>query len=95
MRKIEEIIEDITINGENSKYIEIAKKEYPYILGILKNKNMIFNPDTEKVNKIGKALLEKTNNYCPCVLTRNEDTLCPCKKMREEDECVCGLYVKK
>ena len=95
MKNINEIIDDINKNGKNSKYIDIIKKECPYLLGILKNSNMIFNPDFDKVEKIGDALMHKTNNYCPCVLTRNEDTICPCKKMREEDECVCGLYIKK
>ena len=95
MQDLRKLIEDITEKGENSEYIEIIKKEFPYLLGILKNREMVFNPDFNKVEKIGKALKEKTSNYCPCLLTRNEDTLCPCKKMREEDECICGLYVKK
>ena len=92
---LRQIIEDLNKNGNNSKYLESIEKEYPYLLGILKNANMIFNPDFDRVEKIGNALTNKTNNYCPCVLTRNDDTICPCKKMREEDECVCGLYVRK
>lgn len=95
MMELSKLIEDITINGDNSKYIDIIKREYPYLLGILKNPNMRFNPNSEIVGKIGKVLKEKTNNYCPCVLTRNDDTICPCKKMREEDECICGLYINK
>jgi len=90
-----ELIKDIEKNGEGSRYIDLIKKEYPYLLGILENSKMIFNPDTEKVRKIGWALQEKTNNYCPCVIKRDEDTLCPCKKMREDDECICGLYIRK
>lgn len=95
MNDLGKLIEDITKNGENAQNLDVIKKEYSYLLGILKNSNMRFNPDTNKVEKIGKALKEKTNNYCPCVLTRNSDTICPCKKMREEDECICGLYVNK
>ena len=95
MQDLSKLIEDITKNGEKSRYIDVIKKEYPYLLGVLKNSNMRFNPDSGVVEKIGKALQEKTNNYCPCVLTRNNDTICPCKKMREEDECICGLYVRK
>ena len=90
-----DLIEDIEKNGDNSKYIDKIKKEYPYLLGILKNSKMVFNSNREVVKKIGYALQEKTNNYCPCVLKRDVDTLCPCRKMREEDECICGLYVKR
>lgn len=91
---LKKVIEDLYKNGDKTKYIKEIKDNYPYILGWLKNQDMKFNEKIEIVEKIGKAL-EKTNNYCPCVLTRNDDTICPCKKMREDDECICGLYVRK
>jgi len=55
---------------------------------------MKLNPDTLKVEKVRKAL-SVNNGFCPCVLTKSEDTLCPCKKMRENSECVCGLYINE
>ena len=36
--------------------------------------------------------------YCPCRLTKSEDTKCPCKEFREQTEpgeCHCGLFVKE
>jgi len=92
MPNLEELIKDITINKEKSQYIDIIKSEHPYLLGILKNENMMFNTDMDRVNKIGNAL-KKCDNYCPCVVSRSEDTICPCKKMREENKCICGLYI--
>ena len=92
--KLKNIIEDVYINGENTKYIKEVQNNYPYILGWLKNTNMKFNEKVEIVEKIGNAL-RKTDNYCPCEITRTDDTICPCKKMREDNECICGLYVRK
>ena len=48
----------------------------------------------EHVQQILKAL-EIKDGYCPCVITKNEDTVCPCKKMREENYCCCKLYLNK
>lgn len=43
-----------------------------------------------------KKKLKENDNYCPCRLTKNEDTKCMCKEFREQDsgECHCGLYIK-
>lgn len=41
--------------------------------------------------------LKENDGYCPCMLTRSEDTKCMCKSFREqqeEGECHCGLYIK-
>ena len=62
--------------------------------GLKANPNMVLNDDEEHVKKILLGL-EKKEGYCPCVLTKSEDTICPCKKMREENNCCCKLYVNK
>ena len=51
--------------------------------------------DKELVAEIKKKLKE-SDGYCPCRLTKNEDTKCPCKEFREQEigECHCGLYIK-
>lgn len=54
--------------------------------------------DFEHVAKIREKLKEN-GGFCPCRLTKTEDTKCPCKEFREqiearqEGECYCGLYV--
>ncbi len=56
------------------------------------------NPDAERVKQVRKALVEN-NGYCPCAITKNEDTRCMCKEFREQIEqgisgkCHCELYV--
>ena len=45
-----------------------------------------------------KKKLKENGGYCPCRLTKNEDTKCPCKEFREQTEtgeCHCGLYYKE
>ena len=56
---------------------------------------IILNPDKEVVKTVREGL-KRTGGYCPCKLTRNEDTKCMCKEFRdmEEGKCHCGLYVK-
>ena len=52
--------------------------------------------DKELVNEI-RNKLEENGGYCPCRVTKNEDTKCPCKEFREQTElgeCCCGLYYK-
>lgn len=42
--------------------------------------------------------IKDNGGFCPCRLTKNEDTKCPCKEFREQSEpgeCHCGLYVKE
>ena len=52
--------------------------------------------DKELVAEI-KRKLKENGGYCPCRLTKNEDTKCPCKEFREQTEqgvCHCGLLEK-
>ena len=52
--------------------------------------------DKELVTEI-KRKLKENGGYCPCRLTKNEDTKCPCKEFREQTEpgvCHCGLLEK-
>lgn len=44
-----------------------------------------------------KQKLKENDGYCPCRLTKTEDTKCPCKEFREQTEageCHCGLLTK-
>lgn len=57
---------------------------------------IILNSNKEKVEHIRDALA-KNDNYCPCAITKTEDTKCMCKEFREQTEpgyCHCGLYQK-
>ena len=55
------------------------------------------NPDKEIVNEI-RAKLKENGGYCPCRISKTEDTKCMCKEFREmvaneeEGMCHCGLY---
>jgi ferredoxin-thioredoxin reductase catalytic subunit len=55
------------------------------------------NPDKETVEAVRSALKE-TGGYCPCALTKTDDTKCMCKDFRDQvsrgilGECHCGLY---
>lgn len=51
--------------------------------------------DKELVAEIKKKLKENLG-YCPCRLTKSEDTKCPCKEFREQKSgvCHCGLFKK-
>lgn len=53
------------------------------------------NPDTEFVAEMRKAL-KNNDGFCPCALTKSEDTKCMCKEFREMESgtCHCGLYTK-
>ena len=31
--------------------------------------------------------------YCPCSITKNQDTICPCKLMKENKKCNCELFI--
>ncbi|MDD6394973.1 MAG: ferredoxin-thioredoxin reductase catalytic domain-containing protein [Firmicutes bacterium] len=60
-----------------------------------------FNEDQEIVRRVQEGLKAK-GGYCPCVLTKNEDTKCMCKQFREqiadpnfEGYCHCMLYYKE
>ena len=53
------------------------------------------NTDKELVALI-REKLKANDGYCPCRLTKNEDTKCICKDFLEQEEgvCHCGLYTK-
>ena len=51
--------------------------------------------DPELVAELILAIKEN-DGYCPCRLSKTEDTKCMCKEFREQDigTCHCGLYEK-
>ena len=57
---------------------------------------IVVNSDKDFVADV-RARLRANDGYCPCRLTKTEDTKCICKEFREqtnEGECHCGLYIK-
>lgn len=57
---------------------------------------IIINPDKEYYAKITQAVKDN-NNYCPCLVEQNSDTLCMCKDFREQDTegfCHCKRFKK-
>jgi ferredoxin-thioredoxin reductase catalytic subunit len=53
------------------------------------------NTDKELVALI-REKLKANGGYCPCRLTKSEDTKCICKEFLEQKDgmCHCGLYIK-
>lgn len=53
------------------------------------------NPNKAVVEEI-KNKLKANDGYCPCRVTKSQDTKCMCKEFREQTsgECHCGLYIK-
>lgn len=53
------------------------------------------NPNKAVVEEI-KYKLKANDGYCPCRITKSQDTKCMCKEFREQTsgECHCGLYIK-
>ncbi len=54
------------------------------------------NPYEEELTEIIEAV-EANDGYCPCALTKDEDTKCMCKEFRDSkdtDFCHCGRYYK-
>ena len=53
------------------------------------------NPNKDVVEEI-KTKLKANDGYCPCRITKSQDTKCMCKEFREQTsgECHCGLYIK-
>lgn len=53
------------------------------------------NPNKAVVEEI-KTKLKANDGYCPCRITKSQDTKCMCKEFREQTsgECHCGLYIK-
>ncbi len=67
------------------------------VMGTFKSARIKLNPNIEEVEDIKKALKEN-DGYCPCRMTKSEDTKCMCKEFREQKEdgyCHCGLYYKE
>ena len=58
---------------------------------------IIKNPDTEIYENVTRAVHDN-QGYCPCMISKSDDTKCPCKEFREEipigEECHCGLWIK-
>lgn len=59
---------------------------------------VVLNSDRSVVESIRKQLKDN-DGYCPCRLSKNEDTKCMCKEFRdkirnnEPGNCHCGLYL--
>jgi hypothetical protein len=54
------------------------------------------NPNEEEYKEIVEAV-ESNEGYCPCALTKDDDTKCMCKEFRESDDtdfCHCGRFYK-
>ena len=54
------------------------------------------NPNKEEYDEITQAVRDN-DNYCPCLLYKNDDTKCMCKAFREQETegyCHCGRFLK-
>ena len=58
---------------------------------MMEKKRLTLTSNQEKAEKIIKAIY-KNEGYCPCRLTKSEDSKCPCKEMIENQNCHCGLF---
>ena len=60
-----------------------------------KEQKIKLNPDKEYVEEV-REQLKKNGGYCPCRITKTEDTKCMSKEFREQEsgDCHCGLYYK-
>ena len=57
---------------------------------------IVKNPDDNVYQEITQAVKDN-DGYCPCMISKSDDTKCPCKEFREqtnEGECHCGRYLK-
>ena len=57
---------------------------------------VLLNKDKDHVAMIREAL-KNNEGYCPCRLTKDEDSKCMCREFREQSTpgfCHCGLYEK-
>lgn len=63
----------------------------------MKNNIMIYqNPDKDELKEIVEAVAAN-DGYCPCALTKEDDTKCMCKQFRDNDDvdfCHCGQFYK-
>lgn len=60
------------------------------------NMKIYKNPIPEEFAEISEAV-KANEGYCPCLLTKDDDTKCMCKDFRdstETDFCHCGRYYK-
>lgn len=66
------------------------------VKGVFTGKKIYSNPDKEYVKEI-KQKLKENGGYCPCRLSKSEDTKCMCKEFREQESgyCHCGLFYKE
>lgn len=54
------------------------------------------NQDQNKYKEITQAVKDN-DNYCPCLIEKNEDTICMCKDFRDQDRegfCHCERFEK-
>lgn len=49
-----------------------------------------------EIDKSIAELVKQNNGYCPCAISKNEDTKCMCKEFREQEagDCHCGRFRK-
>lgn len=50
------------------------------------------NKTKEEIRQIQQKVKDN-NNYCPCMLIKNETTKCMCENFKTTGECICGLYI--
>lgn len=55
---------------------------------------LILTKNKDKALKIINAIYNN-DGYCPCRISKSDDTKCPCKEMIENNNCHCGLYDEK
>ena len=63
----------------------------------MKEFDIFKNPYQEEYEEITEAV-KLNDNYCPCMIDKNEDTKCMCKDFRLRDSeglCACGRYEKR
>lgn len=62
----------------------------------MKEFDIFKNPYQEEYEEITEAV-KLNENYCPCMIDKNEDTKCMCKTFRDSEEtdfCHCGRFYK-
>lgn len=62
----------------------------------MKEFDIFKNPSPEEYEEITEAV-KLNDNYCPCMIDKNEDTKCMCKAFRDSEEtdfCHCGRFYK-
>ena len=62
------------------------------IKGVYTGKKIYSNPDKEYVKEIQKKLKEN-GGYCPCRITKSEDTKCMCIEFREHESGFCQIFL--